>query len=369
MTHNFATPEATHKFLSGRGLHPEKLRTFDSVTLSALAVGTYLGDSNEAVDRLYEDALVHAAHNGVNFFDTAINYRCQRSERNIAYALKKLAGLGVSRASIFVSTKGGFLPAEGSPEGFREYIYKCYLNTGIITPEDIVANCHCMTPKYLESQINLSLSNLKLDTIDLYYLHNPETQLKETSRDVFYERLTRAFELFERKVDEGKIKRYGIATWNGLRTSPGAPDLIEIDRVLACARAAGGDKHRFRAIQLPYNLAMLEAVGIPNQKARGEVLPIIPAAVDAGLGVFVSAPLMQSQVAQLPRGLFDTMPGEGTAIQKALQFVTSAPGVVSAMVGMKTRTHVDENRATLSWPVWEVSELQNIAKKLVRAAR
>lgn len=366
----FSTAEGTGRFVARHkdGFDTHKIRTFDGLTLSALAVGTYLGSSDDVTDRLYEEALVHAVQNGINFFDTAINYRCQRSERNIAYALHKLIGLGVLREAVFISTKGGFLPADGDPNLYQEYILKCFLNTGIMTPDDIVEHCHCMTPKYLQSQIDLSLKNLKCGSIDLYYLHNPETQLKSVSEDEFYKKLRLAFELFEKNVADGKIKRYGIATWNGFRQGFGAPDRLDLERILKVAREVGGEDHHFKAIQLPYNLAMLEAVGVPSQKVNGEDLPIIAAAAHHGVAVMISAPLMQANVLRIPQSVYGQIGGDESSIQKALNFVLSSPGVTAAMVGMKQIKHVDENRQVLKLPGWDVATLQRIAGMLVRGA-
>lgn len=365
----YASSEATRQYFSRytSGFHEHKIRHFDDVTLSALAVGTYLGPSDDATDRLYEAALVHAVQSGINFFDTAINYRCQRSERNIAYALHKLIGLGVPRDAVFISTKGGFLPADGDPQTYQEYILKCYLNTGIMTPDDIVEHCHCMTPQYLQSQIDLSLKNLKCGGIDLYYLHNPETQLKSVSESEFYKRLALAFAVFEQNRADGKIKRYGVATWNGFRQGFGAPDRLDLEKILKVAREVGGEDHGLKAIQLPYNLAMLEAVGVPSQKVSGEDLPIIAAAAHHGVAVMISAPLMQANVLKIPQSVYGQIAGDESSIQKALQFVLSSPGVTSAMVGMKQVKHVDENRRVLILPDWDVSTLQKIAGMLVQS--
>lgn len=362
----FATPEATQAYQSRFPCHPDKRRFFDGLSLSAMAVGTYLGPSDLEGDALYEDSLVQAGQNGINFFDTAINYRCQRSERNIAYALRKLAGLGIPRDQLFISTKGGFLPADSDPQTYQETILKCYLNTGILAPEDIVENCHCMTPKYLQTQIDLSIKNLKIDSIDLYYLHNPETQLRSVSQNDFYKNLQKVFELFEKNIADEKIKRYGLATWNGFRQGFGAPDLLDLEKILKVAKEVAGDKHHFCAIQLPYNLAMLEAVGIPNQKIGGEDFPILPAAAHHGVAVMISAPLMQTGVLKLPQGFYGQIPGEESSVQKALQFVLSSPGVTSVMVGMKTKKHVDENRHVLQIPNWTVENLQDISRSLIR---
>lgn len=370
MPEKFATSQATQGYFPSRSLHANKVRRFGDLFVSALAVGTYLGPSDEATDHLYEKALVQAGLSGINFFDTAINYRCQRSERNIGYAIKKLASHGIHRDQVFLSTKGGFLPADTHPHDYENSIYKCYLNTGILSPDDIVANCHCMTPRYLQSQIDLSLKNLTESTIDLYYLHNPETQLRHVGETEFYRRLILVFELFEKNVALGKIKSYGLATWHGFRQPPGVADLLSLQRVMSCAREVAGDNHHLRAIQLPYNLAMLEAVGIPNQKIDGVELSAIAAATHYGLNVFISAPLVQAQVLKMPdtvlRSLPGTTPEAGTAAQKALQFVVSSPGVVAAMVGMKNLTHVAENLSILSEPNWSVAELQKATQVLTR---
>ena len=246
----------------------------------------------------------------------------------------------------------------------KNYIYKCFINTGIIKPEDIVNNSHCMTPKFMQSQINLSLTNLKLDCLDLYYLHNPEHELPIIGEEEFYHRITRVFEVFEQNVADGKIKRYGIATWDGFRQGFGAPNRIDLAKVIRCAEQVAGDNHHFKAIQLPYNLAMLEGVGIPSQKVDGNELPIIAAAAHHGIHVMISAPLMQSNVLKIPERIYKDMPGESTAAQKALQFVLSSPGVTSAMVGMKSVEHAKENLAVLEMENWGVGDLQKIAQSV-----
>ena len=50
-----------------------------------------------------------------------------------------------------------------------------------------------MSPAYLENQIERSRRNLGLETIDLFYIHNPESQLAEGRAEVFRQRLKDAF--------------------------------------------------------------------------------------------------------------------------------------------------------------------------------
>ena len=45
------------------------------------------------------------------------------------------------------------------------------------------------------------------------YLHNVAEAQLPILKDDFYNRLAIAFEFLEKKVQEGKIKHYGLATW------------------------------------------------------------------------------------------------------------------------------------------------------------
>src|SRR5689334_19472369 len=53
------------------------------VAISSIGLGTYLGEANEEDDAAYVDAARRAMAAGINVVDTAINYRCQRSERAV----------------------------------------------------------------------------------------------------------------------------------------------------------------------------------------------------------------------------------------------------------------------------------------------
>ena len=114
-----------------------------------------------------------------------------RSEHKIGTALRKAINESVvSREEVVISTKGGFLTFDGSyPPNPSRYFHDTYIENGICTADEIVANCHCMTPNYLENQLNQSLENLGLETVDIYFIHNPETQLSEISKQEFLKRM------------------------------------------------------------------------------------------------------------------------------------------------------------------------------------
>jgi aryl-alcohol dehydrogenase-like predicted oxidoreductase len=322
-------------------------RDFRGTQVSSLGVGTYLGEASDSDDALYIGAIQTALASGINLLDSAVNYRCMRSERNIGHALREWIGeKKIVREEVVVCTKGGFIPFDGRPPADPgKYFQAEYVQTGICAPRDVVAGCHCMAPGYLRNQVERSLQNLGLETIDLYYLHNPETQLEEVSKDEFLNRLVRAFEELEHGVKEGKIGSYGTATWNGYRVEPGSRGHLSLESVLKAAeRAAGNSRHHFRAIQLPYNLGMPEAFTLDNQILGTHTKPVLKAAQANGLAVFTSASILQSRLSRnLPPAVAAAFPGLPTDAQRAIQFVRSTPGVSSALVGMKRKEHVMEN--------------------------
>lgn len=320
-------------------------RKANGLWLSSIGIGTYLGDHDTATDELYRQAVVRTVESGANVIDSAINYRFQRSERSIAGALKLLDQKGFDRSEIVVATKGGFLPFDGDPPAdVRSYFEEVFVKPGIAGFADMVQGCHCMTPSYLLNQLEHSRANLDLDCIDIYYVHNPETQLTEIPRNEFSKRLLKAFEALERAVSEGKIRMYGTATWNGYRNDPGTRDYLSLVEVVELARKVAGDKHHFKAIQLPFNLGMPEALTRKNQEVQGEKLSILEAAQMLGIMVMCSASILQGQLArELPSFVGEALEGLETDGQRSLQFVRSTPGVTVALVGMKQARHVEEN--------------------------
>lgn len=363
-----ATTEATLDWISSqkKNIHAEKKRSLADFHVSILGIGTYLGPYDEATDQLYEETIELALSSGVNLIDTAINYRCQRSERSIGRVLKKMQDQKkISRDEIVVCTKGGFIPFELlPPESLPGYIEKNWINTGIVTKEDIVSSCHCLHPRFLQGMIDQSLANLGLDTIDIYYLHNPETQLSGVESDIFYSRLYEAFCLLEENVSKGKIQFYGLATWTAFRTE--GNEFISLKTVLDLAVKAGGKSHHLKVIQLPYNLAMLEAVGIHNQEYKGETYPILSAASFYGIDVVISAPLLQGQLGHLPQPLMQKLPGLLLAPGRALQFVASTPGVAAALVGMRHKAHWQQNKAVLAEANWDLKVLEEVCRHLIK---
>ncbi len=346
----YATPEGTERFTRRFADNPlpGHFRKSQGLRLSSIGLGTYLGDEAPKTDALYTEAIIEAVKRGCNVLDSAINYRCQRSERAIGQALTLMtANHVIRREEIVIATKGGYLPFDGQvPTNPQDYIQRTYIDSGIAKPEEII-EWNCIAPKYIEDQLERSLKNLRVACIDIYYLHNPEAQLAQKSPDQFYRDIAKSFELLERKVGEGKIRRYGTATWNGYRQQSSADDFLSLERMVKTAEQVAGKEHHFAVVQLPFNLALPEALMKPNQPIGRQMVSLLEAALHFGVTVMTSVPTMQGKLARnLPREISEAFPGLATDAQRAIQFARSAPGVVTALVGMKQKTHVVENLET-----------------------
>jgi aryl-alcohol dehydrogenase-like predicted oxidoreductase len=344
-----ATPEGLSHYRERFQDVAEKnyFREAQNLWLSSIGIGTYLGQPDAETDRRYTEAVVRAVELGANVIDTAANYRFQRSERSVGAALAELNRRGFAREEVVICTKGGYLPFDDTaPPDVRKYIEENFVRPGIADRTDIAGGSHCMTPRYLENQLLQSLRNMNVECVDVYYVHNPESQLSAVPADEFWKRLRAAFEFLEQSVREGKIKYYGVATWNGFREEPDAGSYHSLETMVEVARGVGGDEHHFRFIQLPVNLAMPEALFFQNQKRGDEYVSVVEAAQAFGVNVIASGSLLQGQAARgLPEAIRDSLGSLATDAQTGIQFVRSAPGITTALVGMSSVAHVEENLA------------------------
>jgi len=340
-----ATPASTARFAARHPSLGFYRPGWDGLTLASVGLGTYLGEPDSATDAGYIQAIRRYLALGGNLIDSAINYRFQRGERSIGAALKAAIEAGdAAREEVVLCTKGGYLSFDGDwPADPDRWVRETLIDPGIVQPDDIVEG-HCMTPAFLRHQIAQSLDNLQVACLDLYYLHNPEGQRAAVGEAEFRRRLREAFAALEVAVAQGQIGAYGAATWNGFRAHPQAPDYLALQDVLAVARDVSGDRHHFRAVQLPINFQMVEAFGKKNQPGPNGLAPFLEVAADHGVTVIASASLLQSRVlGRLPEALRAKFAGCTTDAQRALQFVRSAPGLTSALAGMSRVEHVEEN--------------------------
>ena len=352
----YATPEGTKKYTEyaiSQRRPRSHFKSFDSLYLSSIGMGTYLGQPNEEDDQAVENAVYQSVKSGaVNVIDTAINYRAMRSEKSIGRALLRLVNDRIiSRDQVFVSTKNGYITNDGDYPNIdvMEYIHRMYIQTEVIAADDISSGYNVINPNYLAKCIDKSLMNMHISTIDLVYIHNAfESWYQDVSREQFMEMLVKAFEVYEKYRAKNKIRYYGMATWTCFRVPSGSPEYLSLEQAVKSAESVGGQDHGFRFIQLPYNLAYSEALLLRNQSVGSEQnLTILQAAAKLNIGIFTSIPLFQGRL------LSSQIPNYGNVtdpVAKLLQIIRSSPSVIAPLIGQKKPEHVEENLKTANMP-------------------
>jgi aryl-alcohol dehydrogenase-like predicted oxidoreductase len=109
------------------------------------------------------------------------------------------------------------------------------------------------------------------------------------------------------------------------------------------ARDVAGDDHHFRFVQLPFNIAMPEALTRPNQMIDGKLVPMVQAARALNIALVTSAALLQGQLTKNLPPFVGAALGLRENSSLALQFARSVPGLTTALVGMSTMPHVKSN--------------------------
>ena len=344
-----ATASGTALFSSRDQLTPEShWRKFSSdLTISTLGIGTYMGAPDDETDRLVEEAIFNSVSSGsINLIDTAINYRYQKAERSVGRALQRLFKEGIGREELIVSSKIGYIPEDADKGIPGSSIISELKRKSLITDKDVTGKVHCMHPAYLEHQLNQSLKNLQLGTLDILYLHNAaEAQLPLVGAEEFENRLAKAFEFFEKSVQDGRVASYGMASWLCFRSPTNEKDLhVSLEKVLEVAKRVAGDKkHHFSTVQLPVNLMMPEAFISKWQELKGKEEIFLNVAKELGVDVITSSPLLQGKIIDLK--ISRRFVNIDLQACKHLQIIRSIPSsaVKSTLVGMKNARHVAQN--------------------------
>ena len=365
MITGYATPEGTKKFVERQNEDTKKnYKTVQDLTLSNIGVGTYLGNPDSETDYLVQDAVKKSILSGVNVIDSAINYRAQKAERSVGNAIMQLIDNNdISREEVFVSTKNGYVTNDGDiKEDLMQYVMREYGKSGIVKEGDISPGYHCMTLPYLNDQLERSLKNLGLSCIDLMYLHNSVEGQTHIPREQFLKNLRDVFDFYEKKRKEGKIRFYGMATWECFRVVQENPMFLQLSEVMDLAMEAGGTEHGFRFIQLPFNLMFDQAYLTKNHTVNGKTLSFLEAAQSFNLGVFTSVPLMQGKL--LTSNVIPEFVNSSASV-RLLQFIRSTPGITAPLIGHKSESHVTENMKVMKIPPLLESEFNELVKKMV----
>jgi aryl-alcohol dehydrogenase-like predicted oxidoreductase len=210
--------------------------------MATLGFGTYRCSVKS--DTHFE-ALKHAIDLGCEVIDTSRNYTGGDSEKLIGKVLAQ------TKNRPLLISKAGYIQGESIDELSSSF------------PEDLVTINetlkHSIHPKFLDDQISKSLDSLGVECIDVYLLHNPEYYLKTegSTKKEYYSRIKKAFKFLEKKVQDGKIKSYGISS-NTFVDPKNDHHSTDIDVVMAQLKDM--NDHHFRYIQFPLNLIEMGAL-------------------------------------------------------------------------------------------------------------
>jgi aryl-alcohol dehydrogenase-like predicted oxidoreductase len=265
-------------------------------------------------------AALHAARElGINFFDTADFYGFGHSEEVLA------AAFGAVRGEVIIASKGGML-ADGSQD---------------------------FSARHLRAALDGSLRRLRTDYVDLYQLHSPSREAMRSDE------LRRELERFRA---EGKVRAFGI--------SARSPE----DALVAVSELG------FKCVQANFSLVDQRALecGLFEacRLARAAVIARTPLCFGFLTGRYSAATAFdpndhrnrwspeQRERWAAALGLFVTVLanrlGE-TPAQFALRFCLAYPEVASAIPGMLTPEHVQENAAASDLGPLAPGEIAQIA--------
>ncbi|MBY0399794.1 aldo/keto reductase, partial [Myxococcota bacterium] len=291
-----ATSAGTRTFADRMDAAPDHFTRPDALTLASIGFGTLRGDPGGVDELLYRGALADYFERAGNVVDTALSDRFQTSERAVGHALRRALREGrVAREEIVVVTKGGALTPDG--DRVRDHasaqrdLFATYIESGTLAYDDIHRG-FAMTERFLLDQIQRSRRNLGLATLDYYLIQEPEIHLRELGVDCFRASLREAFQALELAVSRGFIGAYGLASWDGFLLPNSDRSHLSIADLFEVALDVGHADHHFRAIQLPYGLAMGEGAVLASQLGPdGLSRALLESLRDTGTAVFASAPL------------------------------------------------------------------------------
>ena len=366
-----ATPEGTRRFAERAQAHAVPASAYRPLGRTGLVTST-LGFGTYRIDERTPEhgaALARALDAGVNLIDTSTNYTDGSSECAIGAVLH-----GRPREKVIVVSKVGYV------QGQALALARTRENQGTPFPEMVkyMDGCwHCIHPDFLRDQLGRSLERLRLATIDVYLLHNPEyffsdaakrhpATPSEVLRGEFYDRMRRAFSHLEQEVAHGRIACYGVSS-NTVGDGVSDPEATSIARMWTLAGEVAKD-HHFAVLQLPANL--YESGPVLERNNTGGTQSALDFAQAKGLAVLANRPLNAYRGQRLIR-----LAGAGHAdidvrldpflpealrtqslSRKAMATLVNTPGVTCVLNGMRRTEYVDDAAGVLQVPPFAVDE-------------
>lgn len=361
-----AQTQATQAYVErwGRSCAPGHYSDFLNLhyRLSSLGVGTFPGAATDEVDEQIAQIVARALCNGINVVDTAAHYRYGRSLAAVGEGLRRAFAQGVRREQVFLVSKGGFLVfRDGPPADLARWFEREIATRHLGEAADLV-QAHLLSPRYIAFQIDLSRQLMGVDTLDAFLIDQPEVHIPVIGKERLNRKLEQVFVVLEQAVKDGRVRFYGISTFNGFRVETDHPLFQSLTSLQGlaerAARTVWGDetaRHSFKVAQLPFNQVMLEGFTRFNQATgQGNVASTIQAAHQLKVYLMASHTLFKGHLAtQCQDAVRRALPGLANDAQRALQFNRSTPGLGTSLVGMSTPSHLDDVLAVARTPPLE----------------
>lgn len=283
-----------------------------SICLGTMTFGTPVGEADAV-------KLVHyAMDKGINFIDTANMYEgYTRFVGSAGGVAEEILGKALSgrRDRVVLATKVG-MKVGGAPDD------------------------EGTSPEAIRKQLERSLKRLKMDFVDIYYLHkpDPETPIEDT------------LGALNEAVEQGKVRHYGISNHSG-------------DQIREVLRTADGNNlPRPVMCQPPFSLLKQDALADVLPLCEKENIAAVPYQIlQGGLltgkyrrGKAVPPDSRKAEkegwVWELDDELFDKIEAIEREAKKenvsmtryAVKWASEQPAVLSVLVGIKRPSQIDE---------------------------
>ena len=256
--------------------------------LSNIGFGLYRGEISDKGNEKWIESLLFGIENGINTIDTAQKYRNGESEKIVGLVLKQLLLANkITREDLFISTKAGLLPNYiiDSDDLQKIGVDERYINYD---------QKFCMDPKYISWSVDRALERMDLNYVDGFLLHNPEIAMLFDDGE---EKIFECLKVLEQKSIEGKIKYYGLATWNGLRREPLSKYHINLSLIIKRLYECFGEENHFKIIEAPLSIGMPAILSYRSSNQENMSLPDI--LQDYNLIFFSSASLYEGHINEL----------------------------------------------------------------------
>ncbi len=330
--------------------------------LSSLGIGTFPGAPTDAIDAQYVSIIEQALCQGINVIDTGTHYRYGRSCAAIGEGLRRAMTQGVTREQVYLVSKGGFLVfREGKPDDLASWFQREVVLTGLGRVDDLV-QAHCISPEYIGFQLELSRQLMGVETLDAFLVDQPEVHIPVIGKEMLNRKLVKVFVVLEQAVKEGRLRSYGISTFNGFRVETDNPLFESLTSLQGLAEKAAQQvwqqataKHHFKVVQIPFNQVLQEGFTRFNQATgQGNVASTIQAAHQLGIYLMASHTMFKGHLAsQSVDAVLQTLPMLPNHAQRALQFNRSTPGIGTSLVGISSPEHLADVLAVSKIPPLE----------------